>query len=93
MASTFKSAGMYIRVTTNKVFEIESYLYKYPTQWFRVCTQLTRKTSNPGFSIYLSLLWVSIEISFYDRRGWDYNNNTYKEEDPKEDESVKFKYF
>jgi hypothetical protein len=84
----FSSAGFCVRFTNNKVFETEIGWTPRPTEWFRFCTQITRKQSQAGFCLHLTLIWVSFELLIYDRRQWDYEKNKFKKV-----EGVSFKYF
>jgi hypothetical protein len=84
----FSTAGFCFRFTTNKVFEAEASFIKNPTEWFRFCMQLTRKTNRAGFCMHITILSLGIEFLIYDKRQWDYKRNKFKKERP-----VSFEYF
>ena len=89
-SSRFNEAGVALNVTKNKAIEASVLLDKNPPEWFRLCTQWTRKTHQPGFCLSLTLFWLRIDFTFFDKRNWDYTNNKYKEPDPKQPQ---FRYF
>ena len=74
----------------NKAIEMSVLLDNDPPEWFRVCTQWTRKTHQAGFCLSVTLFWLRFDFTFFDKRSWDYNNNKYKEQ---EQESPQFRYF
>lgn len=88
-----KSFTACARVTKNKAIEVFGSCTKRPTEWFRICTQWTRRTHQPGLCISLTLLWLKFEFSFFDKRSWDHRMGRYyiPPEEPKH--NTQFKYF
>ena len=89
-SNRFSEAGLALNVTKNKAIEATLLLDKDPPEWFRIFTQWTRKTHQPGFCISVTLFWLRIDFTFFDKRNWDYKHNKYQEPKSKH---VQFKYF
>ena len=86
------TAGMCLRFTENKALELEiSYNTKF-INWFRVCTQLTRKVSQPGFCLSVNIIGARLTFQIFDRRQWDYKKGRLADI-PNPEEHVEFKYF
>ena len=89
-SNRFSEAGLALNVTSNKAIEATLLLDKDRPEWFRVCTQWTRKTHQPGFCASVTLFWLRVEFTFFDKRNWDFKNNRYQRPEPK---PMEFKYF
>lgn len=89
-SSRFNEVGLALNVTKNKAIESSILVDKDPPEWFRLCTQWTRKSHQAGFCLSLTLFWVRFDFTFFDKRNWDYAKNTYKES---ETEQPQFRYF
>lgn len=85
----FTELGLALNITKNKALETTILWDKDPPEWFRICTQWTRKTHQPGWCLSVALFWLRAEITIFDKRNWDYKNNKYQENIP----SPEFKYF
>ena len=83
-------AGIALNVTKNKATELTLSLDRDPSEWFRVCTQWTRKVNYAGFCLSITLFWLKTEFTFFDKRQWNYKNDRFEDTGP---DSVEFKYF
>lgn len=69
------------RVTKNKFFEFNVYgmnpLARYYTP-VELRLELKRKTDHAGFWLSMKLLFIDIDIIFYDHRHWDDKTDRYE---------------
>lgn len=86
------SAGVCCRFTTNKAVEVEISFNKRFINWFRVCTQLTRRCSQPGFCLSINVIGLKVSLQLFDRRSWDHRTKQLINV-PEEPEIEKFRYF
>jgi len=88
--ATGVDGGFCWRVTKNKVIETQASFTRSFWDWFRFCTQFSRKGNTPGFCLSVELLWFRICFEAYDRRMWDHREDKFLDPDP---EPSPFKYF
>ena len=89
-SNRFAEVGFALNITKNKAIETAVLFDKDPQEWFRICTQWTRKVHQAGFCLSCTLFWLRFDFTFFDKRQWDYRKNTYQQPEP---EPTRFQYF
>jgi hypothetical protein len=71
----FWKYGMFIKLSQNKGLEIEGGYNKNFCNWFNFSICSDRKMDHAGFHFDIELLGLWGDISIYDNRHWDTDNN------------------